>query len=401
MSTMTRVREWRGPAILSYGFRPFFLFAAVQAALAIVLWVPWFLGLMAVPSLLPPVAWHAHSLLFGYVPAVIAGFLLTAVPNWTGRLPVVGWPLAGLFSLWVAGRIATLVSAHLGLWTTAMVDLSFLCVLTAVVTREIASARNWRNLKVLVVLLLLLLAQSLFHWEVHRFGRPEVSDRLAIGAILTLIALIGGRIVPSFTTNWIKRLNPGQLPQPPSPFDNVVVAVGIIALAFWIVSARMAIPEWLSGGLLLLGGLLHLARQARWAPHRTMREPLVTILHVGYLFVGLGFLLMGLAELSHGRIATSAGIHAWTTGAIGTMTLAVMTRASLGHAGHPLTAGPMTIFIYAGIVAASVLRIASALVPELTLVLIPAAGIAWIAAFLGFAGVYGPMLVSPRAGSAA
>src|SRR5215831_3424636 len=158
MSTMARVRSWQGAAILSYSFRPFFLFAALHAMLAILLWVPWFLGLVTLPSLLPPVAWHAHSLLFGYVPAVIAGFLLTAVPNWTGRLPVVGWPLAGLFSLWLAGRIATLVSPQLGPWLTAIADLSFLCTLTAVVGCEILSARNWRNLKVLLALSVLLVA---------------------------------------------------------------------------------------------------------------------------------------------------------------------------------------------------------------------------------------------------
>jgi uncharacterized protein involved in response to NO len=265
-----------------------------------------------------------------------------------------------------------------------------------VAAREIASARNWRNLKVLVVLSALLLAQALFHWEVHRFGRPEVSDRLAIGAIITLIALIGGRIVPSFTTNSIKRLNPGLLPRPPGMFDNVVMGAGIIALAVWIVSGRMAIPGWLCGGLLVLGGLLHLVRQARWAPHRTLREPLVAILHAGYVFIGVGFVLTGLAELSHGRIAASAGIHAWTAGAIGTMTLAVMTRASLGHTGHALTAGLATIVIYGGVVAAAMLRIASALAPELTLMLIPAAGAAWIVAFLGFVLAYGPLLAGPR-----
>ncbi len=397
MSTMTRVREWRGPAILSFGFRPFFLFGALHAAVAILLWVPWFLGLIAIPSLLPPIAWHAHSLMFGYVPAVIAGFLLTAVPNWTGRLPVVGWPLGGLFSLWLAGRIAMMISARLGPSMTALVDLSFLFVLTGLVAREIVSARNWRNLKVLLVLAVLLVAQGLFHWEVDRFGRAEVSDRLAIGAILTLITLVGGRIVPSFTSNWLKRVNPGLLPRPPGVFDGVVMTSSIVALAVWIAQVPLAPPGWLCGGLLVLAGLLHMARQARWAPHRTLREPLVAILHAAYFFVGVGFLLAGMAELSHGRVASSAGIHAWTTGAVGTMTLAVMTRASLGHSGRPLTAGPTTVIIYAAVVAAAILRIASALAPELTLLLLPAAGVAWIVAFLVFVAAYGPMLAKRHA----
>jgi uncharacterized protein involved in response to NO len=397
MATMTRVRDWRGPALLSYGFRPFFLFAALQAALAVALWVPWFLGLVSVPSLLPPVAWHAHSLLFGYVPAVVAGFLLTAVPNWTGRLPIAGWPLAGLFSLWLAGQVAAATSGHLGAWTTALAALSFLFVLLAVVGREVAAARNWRNVPVLLILVVLLIAQALFHWEVDRFGRPDISQRLAIGAIVTLIALIGGRIVPSFTTNWVKRANPGRLPRPAGRLDAVAIAAGIAAFGVWVASVPLAVPGWLCGGLLLLAGLLHLARQARWVPERTWREPLLAVLHVGYLFVGLGFLLAGLAELSHGLIAASAGIHAWTAGAIGTMTLAVMTRASLGHTGQPLTAGPMTVVIYAGVILAAVLRIASALAPEHTMVLISAAGIAWIMAFLGFVAAYGPMLARRHA----
>jgi uncharacterized protein involved in response to NO len=278
------------------------------------------------------------------------------------------------------------------------VDLSFLCVLMALVGREIVAARNWRNLPVLLVLAVLAVAQALFHWEVDRLGRPEMSQRLAIAAIVTLISLIGGRIVPSFTTNWLKRLNPGRLPQPPGRFDAIAMTIGIVALGVWIVSVHLAVPSSLHGGLLLLAGLLHLARQTRWRPERTWREPLLAILHIGYLFVSLGFLLAGLAELSHGRIAASAGIHAWTAGAIGTMTLAVMTRASLGHTGRALTAGPMTAVIYAGVVLAALLRIGSAFAPELTLVLIPAAGVAWIVAFLGFAAAYGPMLVRPRAG---
>jgi uncharacterized protein involved in response to NO len=397
MATMTRVRAWQGPALLSYGFRPFFLLGAVQAAMVVALWVPWYLGLVDVPSLLPPVAWHAHSLLFGYVPAIVAGFLLTAVPNWTGRLPVAGWPLAGLVALWLAGQAAALASAHLGARLTAVVALAFLCTVIVVAGREIVKAGNWRNMPVLLIVAVLAIAQALFHWEVHHFGRADLSQRLAIGAIITLIALIGGRIVPSFTTNWLKRASPGRLPSPLGRFDVMAMAVGIAALAAWIANVRVAVPAWLGGTLLVLAGLLHLARQARWAPERCWREPLLAILHVGYLFVGLGFLLAGLAELSPGHLAASAGIHAWTAGAIGTMTLAVMTRASLGHTGRPLTAGTMTVAIYAGVVLAAGLRIASALLPEHTIVLLPAAGVAWVAAFAGFALLYGPVLAGPRA----
>jgi len=397
MATMSRVRAWQGPALLSYGFRPFFLLGAAQAAIVVALWVPWYLGLVDVPSLLPPVAWHVHSLLFGYVPAIIAGFLLTAVPNWTGRLPVAGWPLAGLVALWLAGQAATLASAHLGARLTAAVALAFLCSVIVVAGREIVKAGNWRNMPVLLIVILLTVAQALFHWEVERFGRADLSQRLAIGAIITLIALIGGRIVPSFTTNWLKRANPGRLPSPLGHFDMLVMAVGVAALAAWIASVRVVVPGWLGGALLMLAGLLHIARQARWAPERCWREPLLAILHVGYLFVGLGFLLAGLAELSQGHVAASAGIHAWTTGAVGTMTLAVMTRASLGHTGRPLTASPMTVGIYAGVVLAAGLRIASALLPEHTMVLLTAAGVAWVAAFAGFALAYGPLLAGPRA----
>lgn len=394
--TMTRVREWQGPALFSYGFRPFFLFAGLYAALAVAAWVPWFLGLVTVPSLLPPVAWHAHSLLFGYVAAVVAGFLLTAVPNWTGRLPVAGWPLAGLFALWLAGQVAVLWSEHLGPLTTALIAVSFLGVLMLLVTWEVAAARNWRNMPVLLGVAVLATAQALFHWEIDRFGQADIAQRLAIAAIVMLIALIGGRIVPSFTTNWLKRENPGRLPRPLGRFDVSVLAISIVALAVWVASARFAVPGWLGGSLLLMAGLLHLARQVRWVPERTWREPLLVILHIGYLFVGLGFLLTGATELTQGRIAASAGIHAWTAGAIGTMTLAVMTRATLGHTGRPLTAGPVTTAIYAGVILAAVLRIASALAPQHTMLLLPAAGIAWIAAFLGFAAVYGPMLAQPR-----
>ena len=161
----------------SGGFRPFFLFGALHAALMIALWVPWFLGFLHVPTALSPLAWHQHELMFGYVPAIIAGFLLTAVPNWTGRKPVTGLPLALLFALWLAGRLAIACSEEIGLMPAAVVASAFLPVLALLVLRELVAARNTRNYKVVVVLSLLFLAQLVFHYEHDRYGLIELADR--------------------------------------------------------------------------------------------------------------------------------------------------------------------------------------------------------------------------------
>lgn len=181
-TTMTQRRAWQGPVFLSYGFRPFFFSAALLAAALIALWVPWFLGLIALPSAFSPVDWHIHELLFGYVPAVMAGFLLTAVPNWTGRLPVVGWPLAGLFMLWLLGRVIVALSAGLPPAGVLAGSVSFPLALAGVIAREIIAGRNWRNLKVLAGAGLVIAAQILFHYEVAHFGRGEFGGRLAIAA---------------------------------------------------------------------------------------------------------------------------------------------------------------------------------------------------------------------------
>ena len=396
MTTMTRMRSWEGPALLSYGFRPFFFFGSLYAALLILVWVPWFLGLIAVPSALPPVAWHAHELLFGFLPAIIAGFLLTAVPNWTGRLPVVGWPLAGLVGLWLVGRFAVSFSLMLPPLAVAAAAITHPLALAAVIGREIAAGRNWRNLKVLVILTLLIAAQALFHIELWRTGRPAASLHLAIGVAIMLIMIIGGRIIPSFTTNWLRQKGPGPLPVPFNRADSAVMIVSGAALAGWFALSVIDVPRPPITTALVVAGLANLWRQARWTPLRTISEPLVAILHLAYAFIGIGFLLAGAGAWSADAAYQSAAIHAWTAGAIGAMTLAVMTRATRGHTGRPLTAPAGTVAIYAAVVIAAAARIAATLRPEDTMVLLPLAGLAWCGAFLGFALLYGPMLVRPR-----
>ena len=395
-TTMELQRSWRGPVLFSYGFRPFFFFGAALAALLILLWVPWFLGLIVIPSALPPVAWNTHELLFGYVPAIVAGFLLTAVPNWTGRLPVVGWPLVGLFGLWVAGRLAVALSSHVDPASLAVLTLLFPAALAGVIAREIVAGQNWRNLKVLTGVVALALAQGLFHYEIWRYGHPLVSDRIAIGATLMLIMIVGGRIVPSFTTNWLKRENPGRQPVPFGCFDLIAMALGALALAVWAAAPLYPAMEKPAGLLLLASGILQLVRLFRWAGDRTLAEPLVTILHVAFAFVPVGFWLSGYALLMQDDAARSAGTHAWTAGAMGLMTLAVMTRASRGHSGRALVAPPTTVMIYAAVFLAAILRMAAAFAPAHTMILLGAAGGAWVLGFLGFAVFYGPMLLRPR-----
>ncbi len=386
---LDRRRGYAGPALFSYGFRPFFLAAASWAVLGILLWLPQYSGAFTLPTAFAPLDWHIHEMIYGTVGAAIAGFLLTAIPNWTGRLPVNGWPLAGLVGLWLGGRVAIFVSARIGLVTAAVIDIAFLVTLAAVAAREIMAGRNWRNLRVLVVLGGLIAGNVVFHLEVLSRGAADDGIRIAIAAIILLISLIGGRIVPSFTNNWLTRNNPGRSPIPFSRFDAVTLVASALALASWIV-----VPDHVvTGALLLLAGLVQLVRLARWAGDRTFADRLVLVLHVAYAFLPLGFLLLGASRLSS-DVPASGGLHAWTAGAAGLMMLAVMTRASLGHTGRPLIASAATQTIYALAVVAALLRIAAACVGATAL--LHAAGFAWIAAFGGFIVVYGPLLTRQR-----
>ena len=215
--------------------------------------------------------------------------------------------------------------------------------------------------------------------------------------VVLLISLIGGRIIPSFTRNWLVRENPGRLPVPFGRFDMIVVAVSALTLMAWLVAASSRT----TGAALAFAGVLHLVRLARWAGDRTLRERLLTILHVGYVFVPLGFLLNAAAAFD--LVLPGAGIHAWMAGAAGTMTLAVMTRATLGHTARPLTASGATQAIYLSIIVAALARICAVIEPAHSQALLHLAAFAWAAAFFGFAIAFGPLLAGadPRRQAAA
>ena len=386
MTAVSRPRSYQGWPLLAAGFRPFFLLGSVYAGLAILVWLPLFHGEITLVSAFAPRDWHVHEMLYGYLPAVITGFLFTAIPNWTGRLPIQGTPLLALVVVWIAGRLAVTLSAETGWLTAMLVDASFLALVAAAAAREILAGRNWKNLNVVILVMLLLAGNVAFHLEAHFHGLAETGIRIGIAVVVLLISLIGGRIIPSFTRNWLVRENPGRLPAPFGRFDIVGVAITALTLVGWIISSESR----LTGLALTFVGLLHLVRLARWAGDHTFRERLLLILHIGYAFVPSGFLLN--AASAFGLVPPGAGVHAWMAGAAGTMTLAVMSRATLGHTGQPLTASRTTQAIYLAIIVAALARICAVIDPAHSEPLLYLAALAWAAAFLGFAITFGPLL---------
>jgi uncharacterized protein involved in response to NO len=379
-------------ALFTRGFRPFFLAAGLWAAGALALWIVMFATGTELPSRFDPLTWHIHEMLFGFVMAAIAGFLLTAIPNWTGRLPVGGSPLALLAGLWLLGRIACLISALVPAWIGVVADLSFPVALVGVVTREIVAGRNWRNLAVVAPVSVLGIANLLMHLEAN--GVAVLSGlgwRLGIAAIIVLISLMAGRIVPSFTRNWLAKRPGTDLPAGHGWIDRIALGIlpaGLIGWAF--------LPAFRPVGLLLvLGAAFNLWRLLRWRGIATIAEPLLLVLHVGYAWLVLGAALLGLTLLG-ADVPQTAAIHALTAGAIGTMILAMMTRVTRGHTGRDLSAGRVTSLIYVLVTLAAITRVAAAFGATWTMPLLIASACLWIAAFAGFALSYGPMLILPR-----
>ncbi len=393
---MDKARRDRGIAalpLLSGGFRPFFLAAALWAALVVPVWLAWLTGQFALPTRMAPIVWHVHELVFGFGIATVTGFLLTAIPNWTGRLPLNGLPLALLTALWIIGRIAIVFAAWIGAVTAAVLDLAFLAAFLILVLREILAGRNWRNLPVVGALTLLLLGNLLVH--LGSLGWPDLELpglRLGVATLLLLIGLIGGRIIPSFTRNWLVKNRPGgKLPAPFGMIDRIGMGALAIALLAWVV-----IPDTLVTPLAAIAGGLGIAiRMSRWCGLATLREPLLLVLHLGYGWLAVGLLLLA-GNGFWPVMPTTAALHALTVGCIGTMTLAVMTRASLGHTGRPLVAGPRTTAIYGLITLAAVLRLLAPLAGGAYVMTLWLAGLAWSGAFGLFALSYAPPLMTSR-----
>jgi len=382
----------RDIALFSYGFRPFFLLGAAWAALAVPLWIATYsLG----PTALPfeaGFAWHIHEMIFGYGSAIIAGFLLTAVPNWTGRSPVSGLALGLLVFIWLSGRAAMLLGSA---WPHFMsiLDAAFLIILAGVIWREVLASRNTRNYKVAGGVTAFALANIGFHThQIILGGLAPIAIDAGLAVLLFMIFLIGGRITPTFTRNWLaKRSIAG--PAAATWFDAVTLVVTVSALAAWVFWGASAG----TGAALVLAGLLNCLRLSRWRGLAAFPEPLLFVLHVGYAWATAALLLIGLSSLFPIIVPRLAGVHAAGAGAVGVMSLAVMARVSLGHTGRDLHAGPATVAIFALVNSAALVRVVSAFLDGLWQVqLNPVAAALWMAAFVGFCLTYGRLLMTPR-----
>lgn len=385
-ATAAPALEPRGWPLLRLGFRPFYLGAAVFGMLAMPLWLALFLGQVSLDLSVAPLLWHAHEMLFGFAVAVIVGFLLTAGKAWTGLATPRGAFLGALVAMWLAARIAVIVGPYA---LYAVLDLMLLPVVAAVLISVLVRARNYRNLGLAGILLLLSLVNLCFHLAV--LGVIAVEPMQALHAALALVVMIecvmAGRVLPAFTNS----VTPGLNLKPQPRVEQATLALTAVALLCWVVAA----PAGFSAGALGLAAAAHLRRQWSWQPGVTRSRPILWILHAAYLWLPLGFALLGLAQI--GWVSGSAGVHALAVGATGGLIVGMVTRTARGHTGRPLKVSNAEVWAYALVMAAAVLRVLlPILAPQWFVQALLGAALAWSAAFAIYLVIYTPWLMSTR-----
>jgi len=389
----TRTTRW--PVLFACGFRPMFLGCGLVALLALPAWIAIRAAGLAPWGALPPSLWHAHEMLFGFAFAAIAGFLATAVPNWTGTPFAKGAPLAGLALLWVAARVLLVATPAAGpaWWLAALVELAVVPALLALIAPPLFRTRN-RNRVMVAALGALWLADALFLWAVSR-GTPALASQALLAAldlVLLMITIVGGRIIPSFTANALRRDGDAAAPVTRGWLETLLPA--LMALA--AITDAVGIPPAPAAALAALLAILHATRLAGWKGLRTRREPILWSLHLAYAWLPAGFALKA-AWFAAGAPFAAFWLHALAIGATASMVLAVATRVALGHTGRPLRVNGAIAWAYGLLSASALVRV---LLPHAGLLdydacLLLAAAL-WATAFLIFVVVYAPILARPR-----
>jgi len=369
--------------LFALGFRPFYLVAAIFALVAIPLWVS--------GSPMHGLAWHSHEMIFGFAPAVIAGFLLTAVRNWTGRATPTGAPLAGLVAMWLAARVLIQTGPSI---VAAAIDVLFLPALGIAVAIPIWRSRNKRNYKVLAVLAILTFANVVYHLASLNRIPPEfarLSTMAALDVIAILIAIVGGRVVPAFIGNAVKGSNPRH------NLGVEIVSVGalIVILAFDVFAAWLPVSTSTWFLILVVAAVAQFIRLLLWQPLRALGNPLLWMLPAAYTWLPISLSLRALEIQS--VVPPGAAIHAFTVGAIASMMIAMMTRSALGHTGRPLVAGAAEITAFILLQLSAIVRVLAApVVPGAYREAMAIAAVFWAGTFVAFLWRYFPILTRPR-----
>jgi uncharacterized protein involved in response to NO len=380
--------------LFAYGFRPFFFFCGLYALLVVPAWLLIRASDLLPLHSLPPQLWHAHEMLFGFTVAAITGFLLSGVPSWTRNRGFGGLPVFSLTLVWLAGRTAFALAPFCSLPVLAVLELAFLPALIALIAPPIIRERN-RNIAMLAVLAALWIADAAFLFAMARADAELASRALltAMNIILLLLTIVGGRILPAFTSNALRRANASFSLQRYAWLETLLP---IAMIAVIIVDIWPFVPV-LQGGLAILVAVLHGLRLSGWRSLRTRGDPMLWVLHLAYAWLPLGFALKGLTLLGNAAWGQHWQ-HAFGIGAIATMILAVSTRTALGHTGRPLLVGRPIVAAYLLLALAGALRVAGPVFwPDSYSGVLLATGISWVSAFLIFIAVYGPILGSPRA----
>ena len=376
-------------ALFSLGFRPFFLLSGILAIILMATWIPAFSGGRTFVTYYGQIGWHSHEMIFGYAGGVIAGFLLTAVRNWTERPTATGASLAALVALWILGRILPFFSQTIAGWLISVVDMAFLPAVTVSIGVPLVQHGEKRNLLFLPLMVGLFAANLLVHLELLWFAPGIARQGIFLGLylIVLLIVIMGGRVIPFFT----ERALPGVVIKRRQVIEWLAP---LSVIAFMLVELFFA-DSHLSGALAGLAAIVNGVRLVSWYSHRYWQVPLLWVLHLGYGWIVVGFLLK--AAASFGLIAAQFTIHAFTVGGIGVLTVGMMARVSLGHTARPLKVGSSMIVAFALLNLAAVLRgLLPSLLPLWFPQLVILSGVLWIAAFLVFVILYAPILTRPR-----
>jgi uncharacterized protein involved in response to NO len=388
-------KEQQIPPLLRLGFRPFFLFGTLFGVVAIAVWVTSLFGGLSFNPYGSSMWWHMHEMLFGFVCAIVAGFLLTAVQTWTGLRGLSSMPLLLLLLLWFAGRLLLLIKLYELAWIAALVDLLFLPCVALLMASYVIRVRQWRNLIFTPLLLGLTLANGLMHSAVFGWlpAGMQLGSTIGVLLITLVIFILGGRVIPFFTS----RACGFDKPQPLFWLEFVGAASLLLIIAQLIIGMMMPLPKWLATTLWSSLAISQLLRMARWRPMATLGNPLLWSLHLSYLFIPIGALLA--VAFYMGWVASiSPAIHSLTVGAMAGLILAMISRVSLGHTGRALKPHPQMTWAFIAIFIAALMRsLLPALIPSVLIWGWAISAVCWVIGFGLFLIHYSKILSSPRA----